>query len=185
VSSRPQTYRIIVGGNEELGFGFCAKLLDRSLPDPKTAAKESLEDPWPEDEWTKLVTISVDEKITTLEIDMELHGPWVWELYSTLEPRDYFRRFDGVIYCADPSRSHLPAEISNFMESVSIHTGKQLPAMIIVDRSRRWEKGQVDALREMAESLDLPIEFIRLNTGENIESSFKALAKRVHARSSE
>ena len=180
MSSRLETYRILVGGDEELGFSFCAKLLDRSLSDPRTMARESLEDPWPEDEWTKHVTISINDKITTLELDMELHGPWVWELYNTLEPRDYYRRFDGVIYCADPSRPHLPAEMSNFLESVSIHKGRQLPTMIVVDRSRKWEKGQVDALREIAAGLSLPIEFIRLKSGENIESSIKTLAGRIH-----
>ena len=58
LSSRPEVHRILIAGDEELGYSLCAKLLDRNLTDPRTLAKESLEEPWPEDEWTKLMSIS-------------------------------------------------------------------------------------------------------------------------------
>ncbi|MBN2231091.1 MAG: GTPase domain-containing protein [Candidatus Thorarchaeota archaeon] len=179
MSSRPDTYRVIVAGDEELGYSYCAKLLDKRLTDPRQVAKESLEKTWPDDEWTKHITVSNQGVITTMEIDLELHGPWVWELYSTLEPRDYFRRFAGLILCADPDRENLPSELSNFIESMNIHTGDQIPTILIVDRSRRWKKGQIDSLREIAENLSLPIFFIRLDTGENIDESFKSLASDI------
>ncbi|TFG34620.1 hypothetical protein EU527_02635 [Candidatus Thorarchaeota archaeon] len=179
MSSRPDTYRILIAGNEELGFSFCVKLLDRTLSDPRTIARESLEKPWPQDEWTKHVTVSKDGAITTLELDLELHGPWVWELYNALEPRDYFRRFTGLVYCADPERENLPSELSNFIDSIEIHVGRGLPAIMIVDKARKWEKGQMDALREIARTRLLPIFFIRLDTGENIQEAFKALANDI------
>jgi len=184
VSSRPDTYRILVAGDEELGFSFCVKLLDRTLADPRELAKKSLKKPWPEDEWTKHTTVSKDGDITTLEIDLELHGPWVWELYNALEPKDYFRRFAGVILCADPTREHLPSNLSNLIDSVNIHVGHSLPAIIIVDRSRKLVKGQTDALRQIAKNLGLPIFFIRLNTGENIEKAFKSLADEIFLKES-
>ncbi len=179
MSSRLDTYRILVAGDEELGFSFCVKLLDRTLADPRELAKKSLEKPWPEDEWTKHTTVSKDGNITTLELDLELHGPWGWELYNALEPKDYFRRFAGVILCADPTREHLPSQLSNLIDSVNIHVGHSLPTIIIVDRSRKLVKGQTDALRKIAEVLGLPIFFIRLNTGENIEKAFKSLADEI------
>ncbi|MBA7584457.1 hypothetical protein ES708_26412 [subsurface metagenome] len=179
MSSRHDTYRILVAGDEELGFSFCVKLLDRTLADPRELAKKSLEKPWPEDEWTKHTTVSKDGDITTLELDLELHGPWVWELYNALEPKDYFRRFAGVILCADPTREHLPSQLSNLIDSVNIHVGHPIPAIIIVDRSRKLVKGQTDALRKIAEGLGIPIFFIRLNTGENIEKAFKSLADEI------
>ncbi len=172
-------YRILVAGDEELGFSLCAKLLDRNLTDPRTLAKESLEEPWPEDEWTKLISVSLDAVVTTFELDLELHGPWVWELYSTIEPRDYFRRFSGVVLCADPFRETLPSELSNLMNSLDIHIGHRLPAIMVVDRSKKLLKGQTDALREIAETLSVPIMFIRLNTGENIEKVFKTLTEEI------
>ncbi|TFG30219.1 hypothetical protein EU527_14765 [Candidatus Thorarchaeota archaeon] len=179
MSSRPDTYRILIAGNEELGFSLCAKLLDRTLSNPRTIARESLEQPWPQDEWTKHVTVSKDGAITTLELDLELHGPWVWELYNALEPRDYFRRFAGLVYCADPERENLPSELSNFIDSIEIHVGRRLPAIMIVDKGRKWQKGQMDALREIAGKNLLPIFFIRLDTGENIQETFKALANDI------
>ena len=179
MSSRPDTYRILVAGDEELGFSFCAKLLDRTLIDPRELAKKSLKKPWPEDEWTKHTTVSKDGNITTLELDLELHGPWVWELYDTLEPRDYFRRFSGVVFCANPDRENLPSEISNFLDSVTIHVGGKLPTIIIIDRSRKMVKGQTNALRQIAESFSVPIYFIRLNTGENMEKAIKSLADEI------
>ena len=179
MSSRPDTYRILVAGDEELGFSFCAKLLDRTLIDPRSIAKESLKEIWPKDEWVKHATVSKDGNITTLELDLELHGAWVWEIYSTLEPKDYFRRFAGVIMCADPTREHLPSELSNFIDSVNIHAGLPLPTIIVVDRSKKLVKGQTDALRQIAENLELPIFFIRLNTGENIEKAIKSLADEI------
>ncbi|MHA3962834.1 MAG: hypothetical protein AM325_004765 [Candidatus Thorarchaeota archaeon SMTZ1-45] len=179
MSSRPDVYRILIAGDEELGFSLCAKALDRNLNDPRTVARESLEETWPEDEWTKLVTISKDGIITTYELDLELHGPWVWELYSTLEPRDYFRRFSGVILCANPFRETLPSELSNFMNSVKLHVGHPLPTIMIVDRSTKLLKGQTNALRGIAETLAVSIIFIRLNTGENIEKAFKSLTEQI------
>jgi hypothetical protein len=50
LSSRPDTYRILVAGDEELGFSYCVKLLDKSLIDPRSVAKESLVEVWPKDE---------------------------------------------------------------------------------------------------------------------------------------
>ncbi len=179
MSSRLDTYRILVAGDEELGFSFCAKLLDRTLTDPRSIAKESLKEIWPKDEWIKHCTVSKDGNITTLELDLELHGAWVWEIYTTLEPKDYFRRFAGVILCADPTREHLPSELSNFIDSVNIHAGRNLPTIILVDRSRKLVKGQTDALRQIAENLEVPIFFIRLNTGENIEKAIKSLADEI------
>ena len=185
LSSRPDTYRILVAGDEELGFSYCAKLLDRNITDPRSLAKESLEKMWPKDEWTKHTTVSKNGVISTLELDLELHGAWVWEIYNTLEPKDYFRRFAGMILCANPNREHLRSELSNFINSVSIHVGNPLPTVMIVDRSKRLVKGQTDALRGMAEELDVPIFFIRLNTGENIETAFKSLAQEIYKIESE
>ena len=179
MSSRPDTYRVLVAGDEELGFSFCAKLLDRNLSDPRTVAKLSLEEPWPKDEWTKHVTVSIAGKITTLEMDLELHGPWVWELYNALDPKDYFRRFAGLVYCADPERENLPSELSNFIESVGIHVGKRIPSIMIVDRSRKWQRGQMEALKELADTLNLSLYLIRLDTGENIQEAFKSVAQEI------
>ena len=179
MSSRPDTFRILVAGDEELGFSFCEKLLDKKLIDPRELAKKSLEKPWPKDEWIKHTTIMKNDAITTLELDLELHGAWVWELYSALEPRDYFRRFSGVILCADATRVNLPSELSNFIDSVNIHVGHQLPSIMIVDRSKKFAKGQTEALREIAKTLSVPIIFINLNTGENIDEAFKMLTNSI------
>jgi hypothetical protein len=179
MSSRREVYRILIAGDEELGFSFCAKSLDRDLTDPRTLAKESLETEWPKDEWIKHTTVSHEGLIATLELDLELHGPWVWELYETLEPRDYFRRFAGVILCADPTRETLPSELSNLIETVNLHVGKPLPTIMVVDKSKKLIKGQTAALREIAETLSVPIFFIRLNTGENIEKAIKHVATQI------
>jgi hypothetical protein len=182
VSSRPDTYRVLVAGDEELGFSFCEKLLDKKLMDPREVAKKSLEKPWPKDEWTKHSTIMKDGVITTLELDLELHGAWVWELYNALEPRDYFRRFSGIVLCADATRVNLPTELSNFIDSVNIHVGRQLPTIMIVDRSKKLAKGQTGALRDIAETLSVPIFFINLNTGENIDVAFKNLSEEISSQ---
>jgi hypothetical protein len=179
MSSRPQVHRILIAGDEELGFSLCAKLLDRNLTDPRTLARESLETEWPKDEWIKLVSVLDEGVVTTYELDLELHGPWVWELYSTLEPRDYFRRFSGVVLCADSTRETLPSELSNLMSSVELHVGHSLPTIMVVDKSKKLLKGQTASLREIAETLNVPIIFIRLNTGENIEKAFKSLTEEI------
>lgn len=175
-------YRILIAGDEELGYCLCAKSLDRDLVDPRKIAKESLEEEWPKDEWTKHVTVSHEGLIATLELNLELHGPWVWELYETLEPRDYFRRFAGVVLCADPTRETLPSELSNLMETVNLYVGHPLPTIMVVDRSQKMVKGQIASLREIAETLSVPIFFIRLNTGENIEKAFKSLASEIFVK---
>lgn len=153
--------------------------MDRDLTDPRTLAKESLEDEWPKDEWIKLESVMDEGIVTTYELDLELHGPWVWELYSTLEPRDYFRRFSGVVLCADPFRETLPSELSNLMRTIEIHVGHPLPTIMIVDKSKKLVKGQTAALREIAETLAVSIMFINLNTGKNIEKAFKSLTEEI------
>jgi hypothetical protein len=182
VSSRQEVYRILIAGDEELGFSFCAKLLDRNLTDPRTVAKESLETEWPKDEWTKHITVSHYGLIATLELDLELHGPWVWELYETLEPRDYFRRFAGVVLCANPAHETLPSELSNLMEIINMHVGQPLPTVIVVDRSQKLVKGQTEALRKIAETLNVPIFLIRLSTGENMDKAIRDVATRIFVK---
>lgn len=182
MSSRQEVYRILIAGDEELGFSFCAKSLDRDLIDPRTVARESLESEWPKDEWTKHITVSHYGLIATLELDLELHGPWVWELYETLEPRDYFRRFAGLVLCANPMRETLPSELSNLMEMINLHVGQPLPTAMVVDRSKKLLKGQTEALRNIAETLNVPIFFIHLNTGENIDKALKNVATRIFVK---
>jgi hypothetical protein len=182
VSSRQEVYRILIAGDEELGFAFCAKLLDRNLIDPRTAAKRSLEAEWPKDEWTKHITVSHYGLIATLELDLELHGPWVWELYDTLDPQDYFRRFAGVVLCGNLMHETLPSELSNLMETINLHVGQPLPTVMVVDRSLKLVKGQTEALRKIAETLNVPIYFIHLNTGENIDKAIRDVATRIFVK---
>ena len=182
MSSRQEVYRILIAGDEELGFSFCAKSLDRDLIDPRTVARESLESEWPKDEWTKHITVSHYGLIATLELDLELHGPWVWELYETIEPRDYFRRFAGLVLCANPMRETLPSELSNLMEMITLHVGQPLPTAMVVDRSKKLLKGQIEALRSIAETLNVPIFFIHLKTGENIDKALKSVATRIFVK---
>jgi hypothetical protein len=51
---------------------------------------------------------------------------------------------------------------------------------MVVDRSKKLLKGQTAALREIAGTISVPIMFIRLNTGENIEKAFKSLTEEIH-----
>ena len=68
------------------------------------------------------------------------------------------------------------------METINLHVGHPLPTIMVVDRSRKLVKGQTDALREIADTLSVPIYFIRLNTGENIDKAFKDLATKFFVK---
>jgi hypothetical protein len=65
------------------------------------------------------------------------------------------------------------------METISLHVGHPLPTIMVVDRSQKLVKGQTAALREIAETLSVPIFFIRLNTGENIDKAINSLATKI------
>jgi hypothetical protein len=176
MSSKYETYRIVVAGDEELGLSLCAKLMDRKLPDPRKYAKKSLTERWPKDEWTKLVTVLVKGTVITVELDIELHGPWVWELYGVMEPRDYFRRFDGAVLCANPHRLNLASELANFLNSLDIYVGHRVPAVIIADGSRPIGGNESRILKSAAEQTSLPLSIVNLTTGENVESVFRRIA---------
>ncbi|MFW9921100.1 MAG: hypothetical protein ACFFED_15975, partial [Candidatus Thorarchaeota archaeon] len=104
MSSVADTYKVLVAGDEETGYSLCLRLTDKDIVDPRVQAVESLSRDWPKDEWTKFYTVSLEGKISTVKLDLELHGPWVWELYNVMDPKDYFRRFDGAIICGNPKR---------------------------------------------------------------------------------
>lgn len=176
VSSRLETYRILVAGDEEMGFSICTKLTDRKIVDPKTVAKKVLTDEWPRDEWTKLVTLSLDGAIVTIELDIELHGPWVWELYNVMQPRDYFRRFAGVVLAANPKRSDSFWNIPSFVESLDTHLGHRIPLLVVSDETPEMTKKEKKSVEDMAGQLSIPAVFVNLKTGENLESVFKRLA---------
>ena len=63
MSSEFDTYKILIAGDQELGFSLCAKFIDRKLVDPRMLALESLAHEWPEDEWRKIVSVSFASNI--------------------------------------------------------------------------------------------------------------------------
>ena len=177
MSSEFETYKILIAGDQELGFSLCARFIDRKLVDPRMLALESLAEDWPEDEWRKLVSVSLAGNIHTLELHLELHGPWVWTLYGVMEPRDYFRRFEAAIIAADPRHTDSYTHLPSFIESIGAHIGGTIPMIVIADTSEGLTSAQLDNVADMAKQLDLPFVKVNIQTGENVETVFKKMAQ--------
>ncbi|MHA1636970.1 MAG: hypothetical protein ACTSUB_03040 [Candidatus Thorarchaeota archaeon] len=179
MSSTHDTYKILIAGDQELGYSLCAKFIDKKLSDPRMVALESLAHDWPEDEWKKYVTVSVESAIVTFEFQMELHGPWVWELYSVMEPRDYFRRFDAAVIAADPRHSDSYTHLPSFIESIDIHIGHRIPMVIVADPSDGLSENEVQSVATLASQLDLSVVHVNILSGENIDIAFKSIAEAI------
>ncbi len=184
LSSIADTYKVLIAGDEASGYSICAKLVDKDLPDPRSLAMQSLSKDWPPDEWTKFYSVSLSGKISTVELDLELHGPWVWELYNVMEPQDYFRRFDAAVVCANPKRADSLANVSTFVDSMRHHLDRRIPMFLVVDLSLKPSKNEIELVRQMGVELDMAFEQVSVSDGKNIESLFKTLANELNILSS-
>ena len=180
VSSISDTYKVLVGGDEECGFAICARLIDRELTDPRTLAAESLAKDWPDDEWVKFVTLSSEGSMTTIELDLELHGPWVWELYNVMEPRDYFRRFAGAVIVANPKKPDAMAHIPTLVESIDTHIGHRIPMIMMVDISPGLSGDEIGSVENLANQLDILFTPTDTSAESNLDEVFKELAFRIN-----
>ncbi|MFW9908030.1 MAG: hypothetical protein ACFFEF_05605 [Candidatus Thorarchaeota archaeon] len=179
MSSIRDTYKIIVAGDEESGYSFCTRLMDRQLPDPRKVALESLSKDWPKDEWVKFITLSSKGTVFTMELDLELHGPWIWELYNVMDPRDYFRRFAAAVICANPKRPESLIHIPSFIESMDTHIGKRIPMVLIIDSSQHISKNELKPVEEIALQMEIPFRKVSIETGDNLDNVLKELAIRI------
>ncbi|MHA1903145.1 MAG: hypothetical protein ACXADL_03380 [Candidatus Thorarchaeota archaeon] len=170
------SYRILVAGDELIGYGLCLKLDNPGLIDPYGNAKRSLETEWPDDVWTKYFSLSKDGKISTLSIEVELHGAWVWELYNVVEPRDYFRRYDGFLMTFDPTRPDALDQLTSFIDSVLAHFEKKPPMVLVGDQlGKKWAFKR-DFFSDLADYLNAPYFVTNLRKGKMVEEAFRTLA---------
>ncbi len=181
MSSLHDTYKVIVAGDEICGYSLCLRLCDKSISDPHFTARESLSRDWPRDEWTKFYTLSRAGEISTVELDLELHGPWVWELYNVMEPMDYFRRFDGAVICGNPRRPDSLGIISSLYESIDNYTTGKVPTLIFVDLGNDLRQSDAQEFRELAMKLDVDFRAFDMMIDESVEELFKTLATTIHA----
>ncbi|MFW9979990.1 MAG: hypothetical protein ACFFEJ_18050 [Candidatus Thorarchaeota archaeon] len=180
MSSVADTYKVLVAGDEETGYSLCLRLTDKDIVDPRVQAVESLSRDWPKDEWTKFYTVSLEGKISTVKLDLELHGPWVWELYNVMDPKDYFRRFDGAIICGNPKRPDSLGVISSLIESIESNIAAKIPIIIIVDSTNELKEKEIAPFEEVANSLNIAFVAVNIQNGKNIEDVFKNLARVIH-----
>ncbi|MHA1908191.1 MAG: hypothetical protein ACW98Y_12910 [Candidatus Thorarchaeota archaeon] len=179
MSSIHDTYKVLVAGDEESGYTLCTRLIDKELPDPRTLAVESLSKDWPDDEWIKFVTLSSGGTMTTMELDLELHGPWIWELYNVMEPRDYFRRFAAAIITADPKKPDAMTHIPTLIESIDTHIGHRIPMIVLLDTSPKISRARIKSVRDMAKQLEIPFVKTEVETGVDLDDIIKDLAVRI------
>jgi len=180
MSSIRDKYKVLIAGDEETGFSICLRLTDKQIAEPRAQALESLTREWPKDEWTKFYTVSEDGVISTVELDLELHGPWVWELYNVMDPSDYFRRFDGAVICGNPKRPDSLGVISSLIESIESNIVTKIPIIIVVDSSTGLKSREIAPFEEIAKALDTAFTTVNVHDGSNIEMVFKNLARSIH-----
>ncbi|MHA2425935.1 MAG: hypothetical protein ACXAEF_14185 [Candidatus Thorarchaeota archaeon] len=123
--------------------------------------------------------IPSDGSITTMELDLELHGPWTWELYNVMEPRDYFRRFAAAIITADPKKPDAMSHIPPLIESIDTHIGERIPMIILLDTSPGLSRARIKSVKDMAKQLDIPFVKTEVQTGVDLDDIIKDLAVRI------
>lgn len=176
MSSEHDRYKVIVAGDTELGYSLCAKLTNESIRHPRRLAAQALARDWPEVEWTKFMSVSVHGEITTMELDLELHGPWVWELYNVMQPRDYYRRFDAALIVANPRDPDSFAHIPELLEAIRAHIDGQIPTFLVGESSLDLSDEERKRIIELGILLDLPVKMANVETGDNIDQVFRELA---------
>ena len=115
-----------------------------------------------------------------MELDLELHGPWIWELYNVMDPTDYFRRFNAAVICGNPSRPDSLGVISSLIESIESNITSKIPIVILIDSGDVTSKESIDPFQTLAESLNIALVTVNIEDGTNIEDTFKNLAMIIH-----
>ena len=176
MSSEYDRYKVIIAGDPELGYSLCAKLVNESIRHPRKLAARALASDWPEVEWTKFMSVSVHGEITTMELDLELHGPWVWELYNVMQPRDYYRRFDAALIVANPRDPDSFAHIPELIDAIRAHIDREIPTLLVGESSLDLSDEERTIIVELGTQLDLPVKMANVETGENVDQVFRELA---------
>ncbi|MEM2142898.1 MAG: hypothetical protein QXS20_03320 [Candidatus Thorarchaeota archaeon] len=182
VSSEYQTFRFVVAGDLEAGFVLCTRFVGAELAGPE-AVRELLSRRWPMDEWSRLVTVMEGGRVTTVKADVELHGPWVWDLYSVMDPHDYFRRFDGAALCVSTDRPESFSEAVVFFEAFEQHTEQGTPSVLAVASQQALTGSVMAEIEKLSKQYGLQMIQVDLNSGKNVQSVFRTLAEGAIRRS--
>jgi len=100
-------------------------------------------------------------------------------LYSVMEPRDYFRRFEAAIITADPKKPDAMIHIPNLIDSVDTHIGHRIPMIILLDTSQEYSRARINSVRDMAMQLEIPFIKTDVHSGADLDAVIKDLALRI------
>jgi hypothetical protein len=133
----------------------------------------------PRDEWVTKLTVNLEGESVPIELTVEIHGPWVWDLYNVIPPREYFRRFAGIVLVADLSRDDSLRDLARFVQSFDSYTAGGAPAVLIHDQSRHYGKRELQLATRAFWPRSVGILAVDFVTGEAAARPFLWIAAKV------
>jgi hypothetical protein len=133
----------------------------------------------PRDEWATKLAVRIVSKTVPVELIVEIHGPWVWDLYRVISPREYFRRFAGIVMVADLSRDDSVRDLIRFVQSFDSYTAGRAPAVLLYDQSCLYGKHDLQLATQAFWPRSIGILSADFKTGEGAAKPFHWIAANV------
>jgi hypothetical protein len=175
----PKRFRVVVVGEPSTCFRLCVSFVEGRVVSDKENPREDSMSGLPRDEWLTKLTVDLEGESVPIELTVEIHGPWVWDLYNVIAPREYFRRFAGIVMVADLSRDDSLRDLVRFVQSFDSYTAGGAPAVLVYDQSRHYGKRELDLATRAFWPRSVGILAVDFVTGEAAARPFQWIAAKV------
>lgn len=172
-------FRVVVVGEPESCLRFCALSAEgKRVSDVNMEPKDSLSG-LSRDEWVTHLSVETEPRVVTVELILEIHGPWVWELYGIISPHEYFGRYAGIVMVGDIAQADSLRELARFVEVFDSYGVAPKPAVLIYDSPSRQSRGELCLARQIFIPRFVRIARVDFRTGEGITRSLQWIAAKV------
>jgi len=172
-------FRVVVVGEPDSCFRYCILSTEGRIVSGKNKQSENSVSGLPRDEWVAHLSVDVGTGAVTAELNLEIHGPWVWELYDIIPPREYFERYAGVIMVGDISRIDSLRDLARFIQVFDSYGAGIKPAVLVFDSSGHNARDELRPARQMFSPRFVRIIGVDFKTGEGAARPLHWIAARV------
>lgn len=172
-------YRIVVAGDPWMAYRLCVCFAENRVIRAREMPPEYKASGLPKDEWIKTLLVDTQNQTVRVELVVELHGPWIWDLYNVVSPSDYFGRFAGVIMVVNLRTQGLVRDMARLVLSIDSFTQTRRPAVLVYDASQGYGSNDLSLAEEAFRPRAIGTSPVDFETCYGAEQSFKLLAVRL------
>jgi hypothetical protein len=133
----------------------------------------------PKDEWVIHLPVDTGNRVVNTELVLEIHGPFVWELYDIIPPREYFGRYAGIVMVGDIVQEDSLRDLARFIEVFDSYGTSATPAVLVYESSGDQRRGGLCLARQAFTPRFVRLAGVDFRTGEGARRPLDWIVTRV------